>query len=74
MTKRCIFAAVLTMAIAVVAAEPSAAQVTTGTIVGTVSDANGIVPARHRYHPRSEPRHVGHVRDRRDRAATRRRS
>jgi hypothetical protein len=45
MTKRRIFTAALMVAMGVVAAEPTAAQVATGTIVGTVSDANGVVPA-----------------------------
>jgi hypothetical protein len=45
MTKRSILTAALATAMTVVAAEPSAAQVATGTIVGTVSDANGVVPA-----------------------------
>jgi hypothetical protein len=43
MTKRSISAAFLVV-MALAAAAPVAAQVTTGTIVGTVSDPNGIVP------------------------------
>src|SRR5687767_13255015 len=44
MTKRRIFAAALTVAMSLAGTVPIDAQVTTGTIVGTVSDANGIVP------------------------------
>src|SRR5437867_10733729 len=45
MTKRSVLAAALATAMTVIAAEPGVAQVATGTIVGTVSDANGVVPA-----------------------------
>jgi hypothetical protein len=44
MNKRRIFAAALTVAMSLAGAVPIDAQVTTGTIVGTVSDPNGIVP------------------------------
>ena len=44
MTKRSIFVVALSGLIAIAAAVPSAAQVTTGTIVGTVSDPDGVVP------------------------------
>jgi Carboxypeptidase regulatory-like domain/TonB dependent receptor-like, beta-barrel/TonB-dependent Receptor Plug Domain len=44
MMKRVLFAAVLSAALASVWTAPIAAQVTTGTIVGTVTDPNGIVP------------------------------
>jgi hypothetical protein len=44
MTTRRIFALALTVVTALAAASPAAAQVTTGTVVGTVSDNNGIVP------------------------------
>src|SRR5687767_13632077 len=44
MPTRAIFALVLMMVTALAGASPAAAQVTTGTIVGTISDANGIVP------------------------------
>ena len=44
MMKRHLFAAVLSAVIASVWTTPIAAQVTTGTIVGTVTDANGVVP------------------------------
>ena len=39
-----LFLAALTSALTIVTASPSPAQVTTGTIVGTVSDSNGVVP------------------------------
>ena len=44
MTKHSLFLAALTSALTIVTASPSPAQVTTGTIVGTVSDSNGVVP------------------------------
>ena len=44
MMKRDFFAAVLSAVIASVWTAPIAAQVTTGTIVGTVTDSNGVVP------------------------------
>ena len=44
MAKPTAFAAALAAAIALAIPNPSLAQVTTGTIVGTVSDANGVVP------------------------------
>jgi carboxypeptidase family protein/TonB-dependent receptor-like protein len=44
MTKRVIFVAALSSLIALADVVESAAQVTTGTIVGTVSDPSGIVP------------------------------
>ena len=44
MTKKWIFALPLAALLALGAALPVAAQVTTGTIVGTVSDASGVVP------------------------------
>ncbi|PYR88419.1 MAG: hypothetical protein DMF84_28480 [Acidobacteria bacterium] len=44
MTKRAIFVAALSSLIALAGAVQSAAQVTTGTIVGTVSDPSGVVP------------------------------
>src|SRR4029079_6405402 len=44
MMKRHFFAAVLSAVIASVWIAPIAAQVTTGTIVGTVTDSNGVVP------------------------------
>ena len=44
MTKRWIFALPLAASIAVLSPSPLAAQVTTGTIVGTISDASGVVP------------------------------
>src|SRR3954454_20721099 len=43
MTNRNLCAAILTAA-ALMTATPVAAQVTTGTIVGTISDTNGVVP------------------------------
>ena len=44
MTKRAIFGMALSGLLAAVVAIPAAAQVTTGTIVGTISDPNGVVP------------------------------
>jgi len=44
MTKPAFFAAALTTVLTLVAAAPAAAQVTTGTIVGTISDSNGVIP------------------------------
>ena len=44
MTQHSLFLAALTCVFTVVTASPSPAQVTTGTIVGTVSDSNGVVP------------------------------
>jgi outer membrane receptor protein involved in Fe transport len=44
MTKHSLFLAALTSAFTIVTASPTPAQVTTGTLVGTVSDANGVVP------------------------------
>src|SRR6476659_3210644 len=44
MTNFRIVAAALIVAMGLAGAPPAAAQVTTGTIVGTVSDPNGIVP------------------------------
>jgi len=44
MTKRGIFVVALSGLIGMVVAGPSAAQVATGTIVGTVSDSDGVVP------------------------------
>ena len=44
MTKHRLFLAVLTSVLTIVTASPSPAQVSTGTIVGTVSDSNGVVP------------------------------
>ncbi len=44
MTTRRIFAAAVMTVVALAGAAPLGAQVTTGTIVGTVSDSNGIVP------------------------------
>ena len=44
MTKREIFVLALSGLIAMVVAVPSAAQVTTGTIAGTVTDPSGVVP------------------------------
>ena len=44
MMKRVLFAAVVSAALASVWTAPIAAQVTTGTIVGTVTDPNGVVP------------------------------
>jgi hypothetical protein len=44
MTKKWILALPLAASITLCAASPVAAQVTTGTIVGTVSDASGVVP------------------------------
>jgi hypothetical protein len=44
MTKRHVLAAAVTAAVMLAVPPPLAAQVTTGTIVGTVSDANGVVP------------------------------
>jgi hypothetical protein len=44
MTKKWIFALPLAAALVVGVTSPLAAQVTTGTIVGTVSDASGVVP------------------------------
>ncbi len=45
MIRRSLFVVALAAALAIGAAEPGAVQVATGTIVGTVSDANGVVPA-----------------------------
>ena len=44
MMKRYVFAVLVSAAISTGLAEPVAAQVTTGTIVGTVSDPGGVVP------------------------------
>jgi hypothetical protein len=44
MTKTAYFAVALTTVLTLVAAAPGAAQVTTGTIVGTISDSNGVIP------------------------------
>ncbi len=44
MMKRRLFAAVFSAAVASFWIAPAAAQVTTGTIVGTVTDSNGVVP------------------------------
>src|SRR6266516_4510500 len=44
MTKRRVLMVALSGLIAIVLAIPSAAQVATGTIVGTVSDPDGVVP------------------------------
>src|SRR3954470_6672937 len=44
MTKRTFVAAALVALFAPILTPPVAAQVSTGTIVGTVSDSNGIVP------------------------------
>ena len=41
---------VLTVVVACCSASSAGAQVTTGTIVGTVSDPNGIVPGCDRHH------------------------
>jgi carboxypeptidase family protein/TonB-dependent receptor-like protein len=44
MTKHRLFLAALTCLLTIGTASPVPAQVTTGTIIGTVSDANGVVP------------------------------
>src|SRR6478672_5664462 len=44
MTTRFVFAVLASAAMSAVLAVPVAAQVTTGTIVGTISDPNGVVP------------------------------
>ena len=67
MMKRYVFAALCRRRYRQVSTEPVAAQVTTGTIVGTVTDPGGVVPGATVTITRGQPRHVGYVRHRRDR-------
>ncbi len=71
MTNRSLRAAILSAA-ALMMATSVAAQVTTGTIVGTVSDSNGVVPGATVTIREVNRGHLGHVRHRRRPAATRR--
>ncbi len=72
MMKRYVFAVLVSAAISTGLAEPVAAQVTTGTIVGTVSDTSGVVPGANVTIHRGQPWDVGHVRHRFRTAPTRR--